>query len=101
MVFFFSDRYSDGRGNHRQKESRQTYSVGKKITDELLITHRRNIFVGKTVKSCSDFSFLLVKSLGHISGSRVFNYDNHSRPRVWIGKENIETIVKDAHSEVL
>jgi hypothetical protein len=27
--------------------------VGKKITDELLITHRRNMVVGKTVKSCS------------------------------------------------
>jgi len=27
--------------------------VGKKITDELLITDRRNISVGKTVKSCS------------------------------------------------
>ena len=55
--FCFSDRYSDGRGNHRRKKSRRTYSVGdyvgKKITDELLITHRRNIFVGKTVKSCS------------------------------------------------
>jgi hypothetical protein len=27
--------------------------VSKKITDELLITHRRNCSVGKTVKSCS------------------------------------------------
>jgi hypothetical protein len=27
--------------------------VGKKITDELLITHRRNCSVDKTVKSCS------------------------------------------------
>ncbi|KAL9372994.1 hypothetical protein Peur_035238 [Populus x canadensis] len=33
--------------------------------------------------------------------TRVFNYDNHSRPRVWTGRENIETIVKDAHSECL
>jgi hypothetical protein len=27
----------------------------KKTTDELLITHRRNFSVGKTVKSCSMF----------------------------------------------
>ena len=30
--------------------------VGKKFTDELLIKHRRNISVDKTVKSCSELS---------------------------------------------
>jgi hypothetical protein len=27
--------------------------IGKKITDKQLITNRRNIFVSRTVKSCS------------------------------------------------
>jgi hypothetical protein len=54
--FCFSDRYSDGRGNHRREESRRMLSVGddvsKKITGELLITHRQNFSIGKTVKFC-------------------------------------------------
>ena len=56
-VFFITDRYSDGMWNHRQKVFRREDSVGnivgKYFTDERSVTHRRNISVGKTVKSCS------------------------------------------------
>ena len=56
-VFFITDRYSDGMWNHRQKVFRREDSVGnivgKYFTDELSVTHRRNISVGKTVKSYS------------------------------------------------
>ena len=56
--FCIPDRYSDGMLNHRQKVFRRAYSVGnivgKYFTDERSITHRRNMSVGKTVKSGSD-----------------------------------------------
>jgi len=61
--FCFSNRYSNGIWYYRQKESRRTYSVGedvsKYITDETLITYRRNMSVGKTVKSRSVLITLL------------------------------------------
>ena len=56
--FYFSDRYSDGIWYYRWKESRRSFSVGDDVgnlfTDEILITFRWNISIGKTVKSCSE-----------------------------------------------
>jgi len=55
--FCFSDRYSDGIYYYQRKESRRNYSigddVGNYITDETLNTYRRNMSVGKAVKSRS------------------------------------------------
>ena len=60
--FCISDRYSDGMWNHRQKVFRREYSVGnivgKYFTDERSITHRRNMSVGKTVKSGSENQYI-------------------------------------------
>ena len=53
--FFFIDRVSGIIKYYRRKESRRIVSVGvfvdNFITDELWITHRRNMSVGKTMKS--------------------------------------------------
>ncbi|XP_011015853.1 PREDICTED: protein ROOT HAIR DEFECTIVE 3 homolog 2-like, partial [Populus euphratica] len=65
---------------------------------QTLRKHARNVVEKKARKAAA-----ANKTLSRMKDrfTRVFNYDNHSRPRVWTGRENIETIVKDAHSECL
>jgi hypothetical protein len=52
---FFTDSFSDRMRCYRWTLCRRKFSisdlVSKKITNELLISYRRNMFVGKTVKS--------------------------------------------------
>jgi hypothetical protein len=62
--FFFTDRI----WNYRWKLCRRTHSigdlVGKKITDKVVISHRRIFSVSKTVKCCSaptPFSIILIQ----------------------------------------
>jgi hypothetical protein len=60
---FFTDRIRDIMWNYWRKLCRRTDSVGdlvgKIITDEMLISHRRIQFVGKTVKC---YSVLIIKT---------------------------------------
>jgi hypothetical protein len=68
VVFFFTDRSSDKMWNYRRKLCQRTHSVGnlvgKKITDEVVISHRRIFSVSKTVKCCSaptSFPIILIQ----------------------------------------
>ena len=60
---FFINRIRDRMWNYRRKLCRRTDSVGdlvgKKFTDEMLISHRRIQFVGKTVKC---YSVLIIET---------------------------------------
>jgi len=44
----------EGKANGRNPS---VMTLVKEITDELLITHRRNVSVGKTVESCSEYLY--------------------------------------------
>jgi len=59
--FFFTDKISDKMLNYRQMLCRRTVSVGKLVgktfTDEVLILHRQNISVDKTIKCYIDLLF--------------------------------------------
>ena len=63
VIFFFTNRLSDEIWYYRRTVSRRTFFVddlvGKKITDELWITDRWNMSIGKTVKSCSVSDIML------------------------------------------
>jgi len=48
----------------------------KKITDELLITRRRNISVGKTVKSCSEFYVFFYSNNIYFKFNNINEYNN-------------------------
>jgi len=75
--FFFTDRISDKMLNYRWMLCRRTVSVGelvgKNFTDELVILHQWNIFVGKTIKCCSDLLFWN-KFLWHDSTVAFFGF---------------------------
>jgi len=57
IYLFFTDKISDRTWNYWRTLCRRTFSIGKLVgkdfTDEVVILHRRNSSVSKTVKCCS------------------------------------------------